>query len=462
MAIAIVVILLVIGSVIFHFWSPWYFTPIASNWGMIDGTVDITFWVTGIVFVLVNLFLAYSIIRFRHRKGQKADYEPENKKLEIWLTVITAVGVAAMLAPGLFVWGQFVNVPEDAAPVEAIGQQWHWSYRFPGEDGRMGTVDNALISPDNPFGMNPEDPYGQDDVLVSSPEVHLPINQPVNLLLRSKDVLHNFTVPQFRVKMDMVPGMVTFMWFEPTVVGTFDLLCEELCGIAHHAMRGKVVVVEQPEFDAWLDTHPTYAETQARGEGDVTVGQGLYQACAACHGFNGEGIKELNAPKLAGQEAWYMDRQLRNYKLGLRGKHPEDIYGQQMAAMAMTLVDDQAIDNVIAYIQTLPDEPAPVTVSGDPERGAATFETCGTCHGREGQGIWALNAPRLAGMSDWYMAILLKHFRDGVRGATPGDFYGAQMAAMAQRLSSDEVINDLLAYINTLPVQSPERVSQTN
>ncbi|MDJ0926232.1 MAG: cytochrome c oxidase subunit II [Gammaproteobacteria bacterium] len=460
MAIAIVVVLLVIGSVIFHFASPWYFTELASNWGMIDATVDITFWVTGIVFILVNLFMAYSIYKYRHKKGQKAEYEPENKKLEIWLTVITAIGVAAMLAPGLFVWGQFVRPPDNSAIVEAVGQQWHWSYRFPGEDGVMGTVNASLITPDNPFGMNPDDPNGQDDILVSNPEVYLPLNQPIRLNLRSKDVLHNFTVPQFRVKMDLVPGMVTFMWFEPTRLGSFDVLCEELCGIAHHAMRGKVTVVERPEFEAWLNAHPTYAETAARAAGNRDIGQGLYQACAACHGFAGEGRKELNAPKLAGQEGWYMARQIRNYKNKLRGVHPDDIYGQQMAAMAGTLVDDQAIANVIAYIETLPDEPAPVTVTGDADRGARTYETCAVCHGESGQGIWALNAPRLAGMSDWYLAVLLAHFRDGVRGAEPGDFYGAQMAQMAKRLSNEAVINDLVAYINTFPVNSPARVSQ--
>ena len=104
MAIAIVLIILVIGSVVFHVMSPWYFTEIASNWGMIDTTVTITFWVCGIVFIAANLFMAYAIIKYRHRKGHKAKYEPENKKLEWWLTVFTTIGVIAMLAPGLFVW----------------------------------------------------------------------------------------------------------------------------------------------------------------------------------------------------------------------------------------------------------------------------------------------------------------------------------------------------------------------
>ena len=263
MALAVVLVLLVVGSLIFHWLSPWYLTEIASNWGQIDDTINITFWVCGIVFVAVNLFLAYSVFRFRHREGQIAHYEPENKKLEIQLTVVTAIGVIAMLAPGLFVWAQFVNVPDDAAEVEAIGQQWHWSFRFPGEDGILGTVDGRLVSAENPFGMNPEDPNGQDDVLVASNEIHLPIDQPVKVLLRSKDVLHDFAVPQFRVKMDLVPGMVTYVWFTPTRTGEFEILCEELCGLAHHTMRGRVVVDEPIDYEEWLAAQPTYAETVA-------------------------------------------------------------------------------------------------------------------------------------------------------------------------------------------------------
>lgn len=131
MAIAIAVILLVIGSVLFHFLSPWYFTPLASNWDTIDLTVDITFWVTGVVFVVVNLFMAWCIFRYKHKKGQKADYEPENKKLEWWLTAVTTVGVVAMLAPGLWVWAEFVTVPDGVDEFEALGKQWNWSYRFP-------------------------------------------------------------------------------------------------------------------------------------------------------------------------------------------------------------------------------------------------------------------------------------------------------------------------------------------
>src|ERR1700704_5716922 len=165
MAMAVVLVLLVVGSVLFHYLSPWYFTPIASNWGTIDDTVSITFWVTGFVFVVVNLFMAYCVLRYRHGKVKSAHYEPENKKLEGWLVGLTSVGVAAMLAPGLFVWAKFVEVPNDAAVLEVVGRQWSFGFRFPGNDGKLGTVDARYVSDKNPFGLNPDDPNGQDEVL---------------------------------------------------------------------------------------------------------------------------------------------------------------------------------------------------------------------------------------------------------------------------------------------------------
>ncbi len=450
MAIAIILILLVIGSVIFHFMSPWYFTELASNWGMIDATVTITFIVCGIVFVAANLFMAYCIVRFRNkRKDQRAKYEPENKKLEAWLTIITTIGVVAMLAPGLIVWGKFVSPPENADIVEAVGQQWQWSYRLPGKDGQLGTTDGKNISIDNPFGMNQEDPYGQDDVLIAGNELHIPVNRPVKFLLRSKDVLHNFTVPQFRVKMDLVPGMVTWQWLTPTRTGTFEVLCEELCGIGHHTMRGKVVVEEEEQYQAWLDQQPTYAQLSAHQPGDAEAGKALYQVCSACHGLEGEGNQTLNAPKISGQEDWYLKRQLAYFKHGIRGANEQDTYGQQMAPMAATLVNETAMDNIAAYIQTLPDKPATPTVSGDVENGRDLYTTCSKCHGKQAQGRWAVNAPRIAGMSDWYLITQLKNFKHGIRGTHPQDITGRQMTTMVLSLN-DEKMHDLVAYINSL------------
>ena len=169
-----------------------------------------------------------------------------------------------MLAPGLFVWNQFVTVPEDATEVEVVGQQWQWSFRLPGKDGVLGTSDSRNISSDNPFGLNPNDPDGQDDVVIESGDLHLPLGKPVKVLLRSIDVLHDFYVPEFRAKMDMVPGMVTYFWFTPTRTGTFEALCAELCGVGHYAMRGKVVVEEEATIRRGCKKQQTFAQLSAR------------------------------------------------------------------------------------------------------------------------------------------------------------------------------------------------------
>ena len=260
MAVALILVLVAVGSVVFHLFSPWWWTPIASNWGYVDDTLIITFWITGTVFVAVLLFTAYCVLRFRHREGQQALYEPENKRLEWGLTIATALGVAAMLAPGLYVWHQFVTVPADATEVEIVGRQWSWSYRLPGKDGRLGTSNVSNISTDNPLGLNANDPNAQDDVVIESDNLHLQIGKPVKFLLRSLDVLHNFYVPEFRGKMDMIPGAVTYYWVTPTRPGTFDILCFELCGVGHPQMRGQVVVEEESAHQAWLEKQKTFAE----------------------------------------------------------------------------------------------------------------------------------------------------------------------------------------------------------
>jgi cytochrome c oxidase subunit 2 len=154
---------------------------------------------------------------------------------------------------------------------------------------------------------------------------------------------------------------------------------------------------------------------------------------------------------LSGQDEWYLQRQLKYFKLGVRGTHDNDVFGKMMAPMAATLADDKAIANVSAYIRTLPDNPAPATVQGkahDAQRLYVT--TCGTCHGPDGQGLRATNAPGLKGMSDWYLVTQLKNFKQGIRGSHPQDMYGPQMALISEVFPHDQAINDLVAYINTL------------
>lgn len=259
-------VLVAVGTVLFHLLSPWWWTPIASNWGYIDDTIVLTFWITGTVFVAVILFMAYCALRYKHKAGVRSEYRPENKKLEWWLTIVTTVGVAGMLIPGLFVWNQFVTVPPEATEIEVMAKQWSWSFRKPGNDGKLGTTNVRLVSADNPFGIDPKDPNGQDDVLVDGDNLHLPANKPIKVLLRSLDVLHDFYVPQFRAKMDMVPGAVTYFWFTPTRTGTFDILCFELCGVGHHAMRSQVVVEEAAAYDNWLKQQTTFKKALAEAE----------------------------------------------------------------------------------------------------------------------------------------------------------------------------------------------------
>ena len=266
MVVVVALVAVVVGSILFHFLSPWWWTPIASNWGYIDTTLVITFWITGVVFAAVILFMAYCVWRFRHKPGRVAKFDPENRRLELGLTVVTSLGVAALLAPGLIVWKQFITVPDDATEVEVFAQQWSWSFRLPGEDGRLGTSDARLVGFDNPLGINPHDRFGQDDVIIEADDLHLPIGRPVKMVLRSIDVVHNFYVPEFRAKMDMVPGMVTYFWFTPTRTGEFEVLCAELCGVGHGYMRGYVQIEEESDYQLWLQDQLTFAELSAEAQ----------------------------------------------------------------------------------------------------------------------------------------------------------------------------------------------------
>ncbi len=214
-------------------------------------------------------------------------------------------------------------------------------------------------------------------------------------------------------------------------------------------MRGRVVVDEEPAYQAWLASQLTYSQSLAQVPGDAAAGKAAFVTCSACHGANGEGNQTINAPKLAGQAPWYLERQLMNFKQGVRGARDDDVYGKQMVGFAATL-DASAIKNVMAYLATLPDDRARPTVKGDISRGKSLYTTCAECHGPAGEGIWSTKAPRLAQMSDWYLARQLHNFRQGIRGSHPQDFQGAQMGFMARTLTHDEAISDLLAYIDSL------------
>jgi cytochrome c oxidase subunit 2 len=183
---------------------------------------------------------------------------------------------------------------------------------------------------------------------------------------------------------------------------------------------------------------------------DAAAGAAGYALCASCHGAQGEGVAVMNGPKLAGQEQWYLKSQLVAFKSGPRGTAAGDALGAQMRGMAATLVDDAAVENVIAHILSLPQVISPVTVQGDAAKGQSLFAICATCHGAKGEGNMAMNGPRLTGQNDWYLVNQLKNFKKGLRGAAAGDALGMQMRGMAMTLADDQAVLDVVSYINSL------------
>ena len=190
----------------------------------------------------------------------------------------------------------------------------------------------------------------------------------------------------------------------------------------------------------------------ASPKGDATKGQKLYGVCTACHGAQGAGNRAMNSPSIAGQEDWYLTTQLNNFKKGIRGAHKDDKWGKTMRPMSMTLANDQAIADVIAYIQTFP-EPKKEDLSawgGDPKKGQKLYATCAACHGAKGTGNPALHSPRLTALPSWYMMTQLNNFKKGIRGAHKDDKWGKTMRPMSMTLANDQAIKDVVAYIKSL------------
>lgn len=178
-------------------------------------------------------------------------------------------------------------------------------------------------------------------------------------------------------------------------------------------------------------------------------GAASFAPCAACHGVKGEGNTALSAPALAGQDATYLERQLRNFRAGRRGTNQADVPGAQMRAMAATLPDDAAITAVVAFLAKLPKAAVASPAKGDLHNGNNLYQgKCGACHGTTAEGNAALKAPRLAGLDAAYIKRQFAHFRDGVRGTDPQDLQGRQMALMAKTVPSDRDLDDIIAFIH--------------
>lgn len=188
-----------------------------------------------------------------------------------------------------------------------------------------------------------------------------------------------------------------------------------------------------------------------RAADDPERGGALYSTCAACHGAAGEGNRALGAPRLSHLEPVYVAAQLQKFKSGVRGGSDAPDSARQMAGMAATLADEQAMYDLAAYIATLDGPASAATIEADVESGATYYrQFCSACHGPAAAGNLALNSPVLAGGDDWYLAAQLRSFRDGTRGAHPEDRTGKQMRAMAGVLPDDQAVDAVAAYLRAL------------
>lgn len=178
-------------------------------------------------------------------------------------------------------------------------------------------------------------------------------------------------------------------------------------------------------------------------------GQQLFAPCVACHGIKGEGNAALNSPAIAGQDAAYLERQLRNFRNRLRGVHQSDTFGAQMQAAANALADDAAVAKVASYVASLPKTINGSPATGNLHNGNNLYQgKCGACHGGAAEGNSALKAPRLAGLDAAYIKRQFAYFRDGVRGTDPKDTPGRQMSMMAKTLATERDLDDIIAYIH--------------
>ncbi|MBI3895787.1 MAG: cytochrome c oxidase subunit II [Acidobacteria bacterium] len=252
LALAITVITLV--SMYLFTVKTWWMPPYISEYGQAyDQHFMLTLVICGIIFFLAQLGLAYAIFRYRDR-GQKVHYSHGNNTLEAIWTSATAVLFIGLVLWGSHIWARahLQEAPAGAVQVEAWGQQFTWYFRYPGPDGRLGNTKPELMkeSIGNPLGLDPDDPASRDDVVM--PVIAIPVNRPVEVILRSKDVIHNFAVRELRLKQDLVPGLENRIHFTASQIGRYEVPCMELCGLGHYQMRTFLEVMSEADFENWL------------------------------------------------------------------------------------------------------------------------------------------------------------------------------------------------------------------
>jgi len=224
----------------------------------IDFGIRLIHWAMFTIFILWAIFFTYLLIRYKKRDGVPAEREPEHHGI-ISTSLIPDIIVMVFEIGLIFfyaipVWSKVKTVfpkESEANRIDVIAEQFAWNVHYPGADGKFGKRDLAKIHFSNPIGLDHDDPAAADDVVLAN-EIHMPIGKPTLIRLTSKDVIHSFWVPEFRVKQDAVPGMTIPVWVEPNRVGTYELSCAQLCGFAHSLMRATVVVQTPEDYEKWL------------------------------------------------------------------------------------------------------------------------------------------------------------------------------------------------------------------
>ena len=257
---ALTVWLLALGTVTYGLRS--WFPPLASEHGVgVDRMMHYLMVASGFLFLTGHLVLGYVVWRFSRQGAVTVRIlapRLERRWSIILAVIMTLVAEGGVLVLGLPVWNRFHSKPPaDAVTVEVTGEQFGWNVHYAGVDGMFGRSSPQMISLDNPVGIDRKDAAAKDDVLLLG-TMYLPVNRPAHIRLRSKDVLHSFFLPNFRVKQDAVPGMTIDFWFVPTKPGTYEIACAELCGFAHYNMRGVLYVISESEFEQWLKSEAPF------------------------------------------------------------------------------------------------------------------------------------------------------------------------------------------------------------
>lgn len=258
LAIALIVALITILSVAFVWAHTWWMPVSISTHGyLVDRQIVLTLIVTGVIFVLAQLGLAYFVWKYRDRGDRRrVIYSHGNNKLEATWTTAAAILFTGLNLMGYRVWADmyFRGADPGSLRVEVTGQQFAWYFRYPGPDGIFGPthVEKINDATQNFLGIDRDhDAASKDDIVTAT--LGVPVNRPVELILRAKDVTHGFYVRELRVQQDAVPGMEIPIHFTATQVGRFEIACNQLCGLGHYKMRAFLQVMSEEDYQKWLE-----------------------------------------------------------------------------------------------------------------------------------------------------------------------------------------------------------------